>query len=600
MTISDVPSIDDLRCRSVHVLSKVESKLQEVRLELEAIERMIQAIGEKERHIREIEALIMSFDGHGEWTDEVKQSKLREASAGLEAASLDKLIAQSRTLKEGSSAMSGRIHALSTRLKAIRQRLDAMFRELDSKRVLRRDEIEARGNEASKLVVRFSEVATREISALNPRGNQDVVARALASVQRRAKDGFQFKNLPEKLHGNPADMQREVFRQMVPNLAVREAVVRAPPPTLENVEETKRRVSDMNFTFSDRDPNFVVHVLDAIAKDCGLNLVLVPEPSADVVRDSCNKGSDFAMENDMVMESNLCLLGSTCPEHERKGITLRLGVSYDEIMENKATKDQFIAETTEKLAWVHGVAPNDIVILSLTKGSVTPTYAVGAAALNANNTSQANDAFTKAFGSQYLGHEVHPAFQGLQINPRSFDPQWNRDYRVPGNCPQGEKRGSLPYYAPAGFIRFGLNVKGRRDNGNDTWLGMSNVPGEWAVFYHGTKRDSVAAITENPLHPGSCNVYGKGIYCTPNISVASGYATGISVKTHSGPKTYQYVFMCRANPRRICNCTTSPCPNASNPAYTLHKTTCTDYWFVNGDNNNYEHIRPYGLLVRES
>jgi hypothetical protein len=191
----------------------------------------------------------------------------------------------------------------------------------------------------------------------------------------------------------------------------------------------------MHFTFSDRDPNFVVHMLDAIAKDCGLNLVLIPEPSADVVRDSCNKGSDFAMENDMVTENSLYLLGSTCSEHERKGITLHLDASYDEIIANKVMKDRLITETTEKLARVHGVEPKDIAIVALTKGTTEVTYAVGPTALNANDTPQANNAFREAFGSPYLGHGVHPAFQWLQINPKSFDPQWNRDFRVPGNCP---------------------------------------------------------------------------------------------------------------------------------------------------------------------
>jgi hypothetical protein len=269
-------------------------------------------------------------------------------------------------------------------------------------------------------------------------------------------------------------------------------------------------------------------------------------------------------------------------------------------MANKATKDRFIIEMTEKLARVHGIEPKDIVIVSLTKGSTDVTYAVGPTASNADNTPQANNAFEEELGSQYLGHEVHPAFQGLQINPKSFDRQWNRDFRVPGNCPQGEKRGGLPYYAPAGFIRFGLNVAGRFDNGNDTWLGMSNVPGEWAVFYHGTARHSVTAITETPLRTGPHNLYGKGIYCTPNISVASDYAPWVSVQTPSGAKTYQYVFMCRANPRSICTCTKRPCPNALDPTYTIHKTQGTDYWFVNGSNNNYENIRPYGIIVRES
>ena len=34
-----------------------------------------------------------------------------------------------------------------------------------------------------------------------------------------------------------------------------------------------------------------------------------------------------------------------------------------------------------------------------------------------------------------------------------------------------------------------MKVKGRFDNGDDRWLGMSNIPGEWAVGFHGLRRD---------------------------------------------------------------------------------------------------------------
>jgi hypothetical protein len=54
--------------------------------------------------------------------------------------------------------------------------------------VLKRNEIEGRGNEASALVAQLSKVAAQETYALNPRGNQKVIARALAGVQRRAEN----------------------------------------------------------------------------------------------------------------------------------------------------------------------------------------------------------------------------------------------------------------------------------------------------------------------------------------------------------------------------------------------------------------------------
>jgi hypothetical protein len=58
-----------------------------------------------------------------------------------------------------------------------------------------------------------------------------------------------------------------------------------------------------------------------------------------------------------------------------------------------------------------------------------------------------------------------------------------------------------------------LNVSGKYDNGDDTWLGMSNSPAEWAVAYHGTAWENVSKIIDTPLRPGNCNVHGKGIYC---------------------------------------------------------------------------------------
>jgi hypothetical protein len=144
-------------------------------------------------------------------------------------------------------------------------------------------------------------------------------------------------------------------------------------------------------------------------------------------------------------------------------------------------------------------------------------------------------------------------------------------------------------------MRYGLMVSGRFDNGNDTWLGMSNIPGEWAVAYHGTHPDFVKSITETPLRPGPHNCHGYGVYCSPKVEEASSYAPPVQIDG----RTYKYVFMCRVNVGSVHQCTQRPCPEASNPAFTLHMTTVRDYWFVNAENQNYQNIRTYGLLVRE-
>ena len=66
---------------------------------------------------------------------------------------------------------------------------------------------------------------------------------------------------------------------------------------------------------------------------------------------------------------------------------------------------------------------------------------------------------------------------------------------------------------------------------------------------------------------------GDGIYVTPLVSIADGYAL------RQNPSKYKCIFMCRVNPRTI----RIPEDNQ-------------DYWVVKGGIND---IRPYRLLIQE-
>ena len=54
-----------------------------------------------------------------------------------------------------------------------------------------------------------------------------------------------------------------------------------------------------------------------------------------------------------------------------------------------------------------------------------------------------------------------------------------------GNRKEGwgiyEKRGNKNYELPLGWIWIGLNVLDKYDFGNNTWIGMENMEGEWCV-----------------------------------------------------------------------------------------------------------------------
>ena len=125
---------------------------------------------------------------------------------------------------------------------------------------------------------------------------------------------------------------------------------------------------------------------------------------------------------------------------------------------------------------------------------------------------------------------------------------------------------------------------------------MSNIEGEWCVAYHGVGNEkdseSVKKITgaiigdtfkkgegqthsycEDQYHPGK--KVGEGVYCTPNIATAEGYAGTSKINNDS----YKTVLMVRVKPEAIRGCLNSE-----------------DYWVVN---DKTDEIRPYRILYKK-
>ncbi|XP_038561980.1 uncharacterized protein LOC119893722 [Micropterus salmoides] len=130
--------------------------------------------------------------------------------------------------------------------------------------------------------------------------------------------------------------------------------------------------------------------------------------------------------------------------------------------------------------------------------------------------------------------------------------------------------------------------------GENTWLGnrrrsTESVPGEWPVSYHGTSKEGAEGIIEGFYKPGSGDVYGRGIYSTPNITEARKYAKKFTSKNDG--KRYKVVLQ-----------------NRINPAYRKKHRKNRDYWLVPISKGKSvtevqkmveRAIRPYGLLVKE-
>jgi hypothetical protein len=158
--------------------------------------------------------------------------------------------------------------------------------------------------------------------------------------------------------------------------------------------------------------------------------------------------------------------------------------------------------------------------------------------------------------------------------------------------PSNSLRGGEKYEVPVGWTAFGLEVLNRY--GNSDWLASDGRKGEWVVAYHGfggkmrgtELKNLIKTIVLDNLRPGSGQACannndirhpgkkcGTGVYITPSINVALGYAGILPL----GNKAYRIVIMVRANPEYI-------------------RDAGEKYWIIDG---KADQLRPYRLLIKE-
>jgi len=139
-------------------------------------------------------------------------------------------------------------------------------------------------------------------------------------------------------------------------------------------------------------------------------------------------------------------------------------------------------------------------------------------------------------------------------------------------------RGGEEYKRPCGWQRFALEVLNRYPGGV-VWLGKSNAPGEWLVSYHGTGSHNARGIAEEGYLQAKAarQMYGRGIYSTPDVTVAERFAKVFEVE---GTK-YKLIFQNRVNPATLIRI-----PKV--------KTGFGEYWI-----SPQEDIRAYGICIKE-
>jgi hypothetical protein len=228
---------------------------------------------------------------------------------------------------------------------------------------------------------------------------------------------------------------------------------------------------------------------------------------------------------------------------------------------------------------------------SLAVGAFGPGIAVaaGAVAVAAVGTLSASD-IVKLYYSSLLpsvsagGVSIaRQQVEGpIQVDKSCRAPEF--DYDFTNIRDDGEKhiRGNQSYERPYGSYRIALKVKDQFGDDN-VWLGMKGKEaGEWPVSYHGTAKHNAQTIAEEgyKLSKSKRFLYGKGIYSTPEVAVAKLYAAEFK---HQG-QSYKCILQNRVNPKYL-------------KVIPKGETGIGTYWLSNGEVDETELIRPYGICL---
>ena len=301
---------------------------------------------------------------------------------------------------------------------------------------------------------------------------------------------------------------------------------------------------------------------------------------------------------------------TTCLQFITNGMTQRkrydlhfdFGEQKNEEYLNDQQKYEELKENLkEKLSKDYNISKDKIIVTLPQRGSFRVQVIF--------QSEEFNNLNLKEFESKFKNDNEFPEFQQLKeihedvimsackLRKDQLDPLGNR---VDG-WGIGELRGNRPYNPPLGWKGIGLKVLGKYDDGDDTWIGMNNSDGEWCVAYHGVAsgqssnnvKNVTGAIYKGTFKAGSGQAHancpdqfhegklvGEGVYCTPNIATAEGYAGISEIKG----KSYKTVLMVRVKPDAIRHC--DVCFDSREP---------NNYWVVNGTP---EEIRPYRILYK--
>ena len=192
---------------------------------------------------------------------------------------------------------------------------------------------------------------------------------------------------------------------------------------------------------------------------------------------------------------------------------------------------------------------------------------------------------------ELISCQMLPLLEACRLSPSIFDQRYHKFYNFPKN---NLRRGGEQYIQPLSWAAYGINVQGKYDFGDNTWLGNKNKNGEFAVAYYGINNlfnqnmnniQSLLSLMGNQetgrtfininnlRNPGQTCQTGAYFYKNPNHAENSSDAINI------GGYQYKIMFMCRVNPSRI-----------------RQPENFKDCWILSPTSDE---VRPYKILIKQ-
>ena len=306
--------------------------------------------------------------------------------------------------------------------------------------------------------------------------------------------------------------------------------------------------------------------------------------------------NNYSKNDDEYTTSLQFIINGLC---DKKKYTLKFDFGEDkneELLNNKEKYEIFKNNLKKKISRDYNVPIEKIIVTYPQRGSFEVQLIFQSDEFNELSIQEFLNKFQNENEFTELRElkEIHQngIIEACRFTKNQLDPRGNRKE----GWGEGEKRGNRVYNPPKGWTGIGLKVFDKYDNGNNTWIGMKNSPGEWCVAYHGVGRncnpETIKKIIKKIYIEGfqqgpnqMCSKYmdlknpgktvGVGVYCTPKIEVAERFS-GIS---EINGKRYRTVFMVRVNPDKIRFCQEKE-----------------EYWVVKGSSDE---IRPYRILYKK-